>query len=31
MVANFWMTTKGSLSKDDGVGNENGKKTIALD
>ena len=26
MVANFWITTRGSLSNDDGDGNENGKK-----
>ena len=28
---NFWITTLGSLSNDDGDGNENGKKAIGLD
>ena len=28
---NFWMTTTGSLSNNDGDGNENGKKTKGLD
>ena len=28
---NFWITTIGNLSKDDGDGNENGKKAIGLD
>ena len=29
-LQNFWMTTMGSLSNDDGDGNENGKKAIGF-
>ena len=29
-LQNFWMTTIGSLSNDDGDGNENGKKAISF-
>ena len=31
MVAKYLVTTTGSLSNDDGDGNENGKKAISLD